>query len=318
MAAFVDVGLVPAPVGIRLVALGDEVGNFCLWRTSVVSRENDDRIVGEILLIQLGQYFADDPVGFHQEIAVDAETGFALPFFGRHNRRVRAGERHVKKEGLLAFRSRGNVRAAFASEIDETIDSLEILRRRAGPMEGLGGVGPGGGLVVFQVQVRKHIERRGDNVGFIKADRQRPAGHLLIIINLPTIAASGAGFRGAFFTVGQHLPAKPKMPFANHCGVISLLPQKAGRCQALLFNERFGQAPEHTLLQCATPVVTAGENSIARGGTNGRRSVCVSKAHALTRQPVTMWRSSLASSMRQITITEIVCQDINDVRSLLR
>ena len=92
MTAFVDVGLVTAPVGVGLVAFFHEVRNRGGWRAAVVRGEDDDGVVDELLLIQFSQHFADNPVGFHQEIAILANARFALPFFRRDNRRVGAGE----------------------------------------------------------------------------------------------------------------------------------------------------------------------------------------------------------------------------------
>ena len=38
------------------------------------------------------------------------------------------------------------------------------------------------------------------------------------------IAALLAGFRLAFFAIRQKLPAEAEMPFADHTGVVALLP----------------------------------------------------------------------------------------------
>ena len=95
-------------------------------------------------------------------------------------------------------------------------------------MEGFGGVSPSSGLVVFQIQIRKHIKRRGNDVGFIKTDRQWAAGDFFVVINLPTVALGRAGFGLPFFTIGQHLPTEPKVPFTDHRRMIPLLPQETG------------------------------------------------------------------------------------------
>ena len=140
-------------------------------------------------------------------------------------------------------------------------------------MEGLGGVGPGSGLIVLQVKIREHVERSRNDIGFIKANCQRASLNFPAVINLPAITLGRSGFGFALLVIGQFMPAKTKMPFAHYCGMITLLLQEAGYGESALLNQGFGQTPQHTFLECAAPVVTAGEDSITRGRAYRRSGV---------------------------------------------
>ena len=52
VAAFKNVGFVAAPMGVGLVALGDELGDFGGRRAAVVGGENNDGVLGELLFVQ--------------------------------------------------------------------------------------------------------------------------------------------------------------------------------------------------------------------------------------------------------------------------
>ena len=96
-------------------------------------------------------------------------------------------------------------------------------------MERLGHCRPSGGFIVFQINIREHIERSGNNERFVEADSQRPAGDFFAIINLPAVALGRAGHGLALFAVWQHLPAKAKVPLANNAGVVAVVLEKFWR-----------------------------------------------------------------------------------------
>ena len=80
VAALEDVGLVTAPGA-------DRDGGPCLTRSGMsaigeqpLSEVKTSRVLSaRPLVVQFGEHFADDPVGFHHEVAVVAEAGFSLP-----------------------------------------------------------------------------------------------------------------------------------------------------------------------------------------------------------------------------------------------
>ena len=244
------------------------------------------------------QHFANDPVGFHQEIAVLADVGFALPRLRRNDRRVRTAQRQVEEKRLVTLLGPGvDERAGLAGKVAQAIYRLEILRARAGPVERLGHRRPGGRLVVLQVNIRKHVERRGDDERFVKADGQRAATDLFAVVNLPAVALGRAGLGLAFFAVGQHLPAKAEVPLANDAGVVPVLFQKLWRGESIGGDERLGQPPKDAFLQRAPPIVAACDDAVAGWCADRRRRVGIGEAHSLPCQAVAVRRPRLASSV---------------------
>jgi len=126
----------------------------------------------------------------------------------------------------------------------------------------------------------------GDDERFVKADGQRAAADLFAVVNLPAVALGWAGLGLALFIVGQHLPAKAKMPLANHRCVVAVLLQELRRGQPVSGYERLGQPPKDAFLQRTSPIVAAGDDAVARGCADGRRRVGVGEAHAFARQSV--------------------------------
>ena len=267
------------------------------------------------MAVERMQHLANDPVGFHQEIAVLADVGFALPRFRRNDRRVWAAQRQVEEKRLVPLLGPGvDERAGLAGKVAQTIYRLEILRARAGPVECLGHRCPGGRLVVLQVNIWKHVERRGDDERFVKAAGQRAAADFFAVVNLPAVALGRAALGLAFFAVGQHLPAKAEVPLANDAGVIAVLLQKLWRGESIGGDERLRQPPKDAFLQRAPPIVAACDDAVAGWRADRRRRVGVGEAHSFVCQAVAVRRPRLPSSVREIAITKIVGKNENNIR----
>ena len=140
-------------------------------------------------------------------------------------------------------------------------------------MERLGHRRPSGGLIVFQINIRKHIERCGNDERFVETDSQRSTGDFFTIINLPAVALGRAGHSLAFFAVWQHLPAKAKVPLANNAGVVAVLLEKFWCGESIGGDERFGEPPKHAALQGAAPIVAASDDAVAGGRADRRCGV---------------------------------------------
>ena len=69
-------------------------------------------------------------------------------------------------------------------------------------MEGLGGIGPGGRLVILQVKIREHVEGSRNDIGFIKTNYQGSSLYFLTVINLPTITLGRSGLGFALLAIG--------------------------------------------------------------------------------------------------------------------
>ena len=69
-----------AKVHVRFVALFDEIGYFCGWGTAVVGGENDERVVGDLVIVESLEDLAYYPIGFHDEVAVFPDGRFSLKF----------------------------------------------------------------------------------------------------------------------------------------------------------------------------------------------------------------------------------------------
>ena len=118
MATLEYVCFVTTPIPVRLVALLDEVRDFCRRRAAVVGGENDNGVLGQFISVECLQHLANHPVGLHQEISVLADVRFALPALGGNDRGVRAGQRQVEEERFVALLGASiNERPSFAGEV---------------------------------------------------------------------------------------------------------------------------------------------------------------------------------------------------------
>lgn len=156
--------------------------------------------------------------------------------------------------------------AGLARKIAKAVYRLELLAAWPGTVKRLGYGGPFGWLVIFQIDVREHVERRRDDERLVEPDRQRAAVDFFTVVNLPAVALGRAGFGLTPFAVGQHLPAKAKVPLADHRRVVAVLLEKPGCSQPVAADERFRQPPKNPLLQRAAPVVSPGENPVTSWG----------------------------------------------------
>ena len=88
MAAVPDIGFGSAQVGADLMALPGERGDVGGFRATVITGEDDERIVCLAVLLKRSRDFANDVVGLHHKVAILTESAFALPFCCRDDRCV--------------------------------------------------------------------------------------------------------------------------------------------------------------------------------------------------------------------------------------
>ena len=232
---------------------------------------------------------------------------------------MRTGERQVEeKRFALGLGAGVDVLAGFAGEVPQAVDRLEFFAAWPRSVERLGHRGPLGRLVVFQIDVWIHVERSRDDERLVEADRQRAAIDLFAVVNLPAVALGWAGFGLALFAVGQHLPAKAKVPFADHRSVVMVLLQEFRDRQSVFRDQRLRQAPKHTALEVCPPIIAAGDNAVSGGRAHRRGRVRVGEPHALPGQAIAVRRRRLAAGVGEVAVAEIVGEYVNDIGPIQR
>ena len=197
------------------------------------------------------------------------------------------------------------------AECRQHVDCLEGRAGRAFAQPLLGGRGLLHHMVALQPGEWRHIQRGGDAVELIEAERRRPAAERLRVVDIGRLLALGAGLA---------LPAEAEMPLAEAGGVVALLAQHGGDGQAAGRNERARAAVEHAVLQPRAPGIAAGEQTVARRRADRRARMAVGAGQSLTCQPVHVRRGDLAVGVEalHVAIAQIIGQQVDDVRSTRR
>ena len=212
---------------------------------TVVTGDDEERILELASLFQRIYDHANVGIDLGDEVAVLAGAAASDELLGGHPRPMRRWQREVKEEGLvgalgLAF----DVVHRMPSQVGQHIEKVKALRRLAGSPE-YGAIEAArlmhsGGLltdVVFQVDIRGHVERSRNDIGVVEAECGRSVRNRRAEIDLQSL---GLGKIGSplecyrlialvpAYGLRQRRPVQAEMPLTDDCGVVALLPQHAG------------------------------------------------------------------------------------------
>ncbi len=111
-------------------------------------------------------------------------------------------------------------------------------------------------------------------------------------------------------------PVPPEVPLANHLCVIASPAKHVSHGRAIGRDQVIAGSTEYTFGKPRSPVVAAGENSIASWRANGAGRVSVEERDAFVRHLLQVRCLNLAVWVRRryVADTKIVCENINDVR----
>ena len=171
-----------------------------------------------------------------------------------------------------------------------------------------------GETIVFNVDIRRHIQRTADTKVIVKAICHRG------ILNGSAIIHPFAGVKIRKFCKFRCLgEVHSQMPFADHCCVIALFLEKICHGLSSFFQKRFGITADYTGFQAGSPVIAAGKDAVSGRGTNSRRGVCICETETVFAHVVQIRcceRTFLIKST-DISISHIICKDIDHVWFLI-
>ena len=109
--------------------------------------------------------------------------------------------------------------------------------------------------------------------------------------------------------------AHPEMPLAETAGHIALLLEETRERESVPGDQRSRETPEHAVLQARAPVVTTGQQAVARRRADARRGMTVREAHAALGQGVEMRGQNLTLRVIGTEVAEalVVGQDDDDI-----
>ena len=277
---------------------------------AVIRRKNDESVFREAVFLKGGEEEADVGVDLGDEVAVGRGVSFSRKLARRQNRRVWCGEWEVEKEGLAVAGG-----GAFSKEREGLFDEtgLHVFHLKIGPDRaaapqfghravGDGSRGHGGGAIVGQPHVRRHIEGCADAEEAVEAIGERAVGE-------------GLGEIDVFELSARARPIEAKVPFAEDGGGVAVFAEEARDSGTVRLDERWVVTLQHALFQTSTPCIAAGEERVAGGSTEGGSGVGVRETQASTREAVEVRRSpgALGIVARDVADAEVVGKDVDDV-----
>ena len=202
----------------------------------------------------------------------------------------------------------GKEREGFFDETGLHVFHLKIgSNRAAAPQFGDGAVGDdgrghGGGAVVGQPHVGRHVEGCADTEEAVEAIGERAVGE-------------GLGEIDVFELSAGPRPIEAKVPFAEDGGGVAVFAEEARDGGTVRLDERWVVTLQHALFQTSTPCVAAGEERVAGGRTEGRSGVGVRETQASTREAVEVrgLPSALGIVAGDVADAEVVGKDVDDV-----
>ena len=91
-----------AVVGFDRADAVHRVGAVVVEDAAVVAGEDDERVVGQLQLVELGEHLANGPVELDDGVAADAALALAAELRVRHARDVDVVRGHFEEERLVS------------------------------------------------------------------------------------------------------------------------------------------------------------------------------------------------------------------------
>ena len=322
MTAIKDVRLVAAHIVTRVVTGSEQLGEVGARGAAIVTGDDDERVLGDACRFCCTHDLANGIVRFHDEVGIEADAAFALPFLTRQDGSVRGVERQVEEErrALLCFRLDDFLR--FTSEGGQHVFATEAGRTGALASVAHGAArvheeldlfrGIGRYVVVFDEAVGHHVQRGTDAKVGVKADAVRAVGDGLGVIDIVHLIGL---FDVQLLRGASAHPVHAQVPFAHTMRGVTLSLEHAGYGQASLLDQTWTEAAEHTALQLGPPRVAARHHAVARGCADTGAGVRIRENHALLGETIKARRGDLAFGIEalHIAITKIIAEDEDDV-----
>ena len=317
VAAFVNVCLVAPEPGAGVVAVGQQFRDVGNGGAAVVRGKEQNGVFPKAQGFQMSGDLPYGVVAHEAEVPIGVGVGFPLEFRGGQNGRVRRGQGKIQEKRL--FPVLGDKRLCLFHKSGQHLLEMKIRSAGAGPGKGRsrapgeGVVGQGGGVVVFQIAVGRHIQRSADSE---KAVKTKGRGAVLDGDRKIHPVPGKEKVRTLLFgVVSPKGPVHTQMPFANTAGDIAIFPQKAGDGFPPCLNQMEGIPAQYAVFQAAAPVIPAGKDAVSGRSTQSRGGVGIGEKGPLPCQPVQTGglKSGLGIQAGNVSPAHIVCENINQI-----
>ena len=117
-------------------------------------------------------------------------------------------------------------------------------------------------LLIFQITIRRHIQRRWQNIRIVESSCNRTSFWSFGKINIFGLhfCFDAVIFRfQQFFFPLLHFPIQSQVPFTNDSRLIALTFKQGSHRRTVFFNQRAAIPPQYTYWQTASPRITPRE-----------------------------------------------------------
>ena len=322
VAAIKDVRLVAAQIVAGVVTGGEQFGEVGTRGAAVVTGDDDERVLGDACRFCGTHDLADGVIGFHDEVGIEADAAFALPFRTGQDRSVRGVQRQVEEERRALLRFRLDDFLCLPREGGQHVFTTEAggTRAFAGVAHGTARVheeldffrGIGRYMVVFDEAIGHHVQRGTDAKVGVKADAIWAVGDRLGVVHIVHLLGF---FDVQFLRRAIAHPVHAQVPFAHTMRGVALRIEHAWHGQTTRLDQARTEAAEHAALQLGTPGVATRHHAIARGCADTGARVRIGENHAFLGETIKARRGDLAFGIEafHIAIAKIIAEDEDDV-----